>query len=468
MIKYRNIEEIKIYKINIKMYIRKSNINSKSKGVDFMYKVAVAGTGYVGLVAGVCFAEKGQNVVCVDVDETKVEKMKKGISPIYEQDLEPMMQKNYKEGRLDFTTDYKKAYKDADFIFIGVGTPERADGSANLDYVYEVAKQIAETIEKDCIIVVKSTVPIGTNDDVEKYIRDNLVHDVEISVASNPEFLAQGTAVRDTIYASRIVIGTENKQTEAKMLKLYENFDVPKLTMNRRSAEMVKYASNDFLALKISYVNDIANLCEEVDANIEDVTRGMSYDSRIGDKFLKAGCGYGGSCFPKDTKALQYLAQKGGYELKTVKAAIEVNREQQLILLKKARKSIKSFKGLNVAVLGLTFKPGTDDLRAAPSLTNVPILLEEGAKIKAYDPIGVENYKRFYPSEIEYTKTPQEALIDADVCFIFTEWQQIKDVKPEEYKKLMKNPLVYDGRNIYTIEDMKENGIEYYSVGRRL
>ena len=382
MIKYRNIEEIKIYKINIKMYIRKSNINSKSKGVDFMYKVAVAGTGYVGLVAGVCFAEKGQNVVCVDVDETKVEKMKKGISPIYEQDLEPMMQKNYKEGRLDFTTDYKKAYKDADFIFIGVGTPERADGSANLDYVYEVAKQIAETIEKDCIIVVKSTVPIGTNDDVEKYIRDNLVHDVEISVASNPEFLAQGTAVRDTIYASRIVIGTENKQTEAKMLKLYENFDVPKLTMNRRSAEMVKYASNDFLALKISYVNDIANLCEEVDANIEDVTRGMSYDSRIGDKFLKAGCGYGGSCFPKDTKALQYLAQKGGYELKTVKAAIEVNREQQLILLKKARKSIKSFKGLNVAVLGLTFKPGTDDLRAAPSLTNVPILLEEGAKIK--------------------------------------------------------------------------------------
>ena len=336
-----------------------------------------------------------------------------------------------------------------------------------MDYVYEVAKQIAETIEKDCIIVVKSTVPIGTNDDVEKYIRDNLVHDVEISVASNPEFLAQGTAVRDTIYASRIVIGTENKQTEAKMLKLYENFDVPKLTMNRRSAEMVKYASNDFLALKISYVNDIANLCEEVDANIEDVTRGMSYDSRIGDKFLKAGCGYGGSCFPKDTKALQYLAQKGGYELKTVKAAIEVNREQQLILLKKARKSIKSFKGLNVAVLGLTFKPGTDDLRAAPSLTNVPILLEEGAKIKAYDPIGVENYKRFYPSEIEYTKTPQEALIDADVCFIFTEWQQIKDVKPEEYKKLMKNPLVYDGRNIYTIADMKENGIEYYSVGRR-
>ena len=431
-----------------------------------MYKVAVAGTGYVGLVAGVCFAEKGQNVICVDIDKEKVKKMKRGISPIYEQDLEPMMQRNYKEGRLDFTTDYKEAYKDADFIFIGVGTPERADGSANLDYVYEVADQIAETIEKECIVVVKSTVPIGTNDDIEKYIRENLKNDVKVSVASNPEFLAQGTAVRDTIHASRIVIGTENKQTEAKMLRLYENFDVPKLTMNRRSAEMVKYASNDFLALKISYVNDIANLCEEVDANIEDVTKGMSYDSRIGDKFLKAGCGYGGSCFPKDTKALQYLAQKGGYELKTVKAAIEVNREQQLVLLRKARRKIKSFRGLNVAILGLTFKPGTDDLRAAPSLTNVPILLEEGANIKAYDPIGVENYKKIYPKEIEYTKTPQDALKNADVCFIFTEWQQKKEVKPEEYKKLMKIPLVYDVRNIYNLEDMKEMDVEYYSIGR--
>lgn len=451
------------------MYFMYLNLNNKNetKGVGFMYKVAVAGTGYVGLVAGVCFAEKGQDVICVDVDKEKIEKMKKGISPIYEQDLEPMMQRNYKEGRLNFTTDYKEAYKDADFIFIGVGTPERADGSANLDYVYDVARQIAETIEKDCIIVVKSTVPIGTNDDIEKYIREHLKHNVMISVASNPEFLAQGTAVRDTIHASRIVIGTENKQTEAKMLKLYENFDVPKLTMNRRSAEMVKYASNDFLALKISYINDIANLCEEVNANIEDVTKGMSYDSRIGDKFLKAGCGYGGSCFPKDTKALQYLAQQGGYELKTVKAAIEVNKDQQLILLKKARRKIKSFKGLNVAVLGLTFKPGTDDLRAAPSLTNIPILLDDGANIKAYDPIGEENYKKIYPKEIKYTKTPQDALKDADVCFIFTEWQQIKDVKPEEYKELMKTPLVYDGRNIYSLEDMKENEIEYYSIGRK-
>ena len=429
-----------------------------------MYKVAVAGTGYVGLVAGVCFAEKGQNVICVDIDENKINKMKNGISPIYEQDLEELMQKNYKEGRLDYTTDYKKAYKDADFIFIGVGTPERKDGSANLDYVFNVAKQIAESIEKDCIVVVKSTVPIGTNDEVEQYIKENLKHNVNIEVASNPEFLAQGTAVRDTLHASRIVIGTESKFAEEKMLDLYKNFNLPIVSTNRRSAEMIKYASNDFLALKISYMNDIANLCEVVGANVEDVAKGMSYDNRIGDKFLKAGCGYGGSCFPKDTKALHFLAQQGGYELKTVKAAIEVNKNQKLILLKKARNKFKTFKDINVAVLGLTFKPGTDDLREAPSLDNIAILLEEGAKIKAYDPIGEDNYKKIYPTEIEYVKTPQEALKQADICFIFTEWNQIKNVKPEEYAKLMKRPLVYDGRNLYNLSDMKD--IEYYSIGR--
>lgn len=427
-------------------------------------KIAVAGTGYVGLVAGVCFAEKGQNVICVDIDENKINKMKNGISPIYEQDLEELMQKNYKEGRLDYTTDYKKAYKDADFIFIGVGTPERKDGSANLDYVFNVAKQIAESIEKDCIVVVKSTVPIGTNDEVEQYIKENLKHNVNIEVASNPEFLAQGTAVRDTLHASRVVIGTESKFAEEKMLDLYKNFNLPIVSTNRRSAEMIKYASNDFLALKISYMNDIANLCEVVGANVEDVAKGMSYDNRIGDKFLKAGCGYGGSCFPKDTKALHFLAQQGGYELKTVKAAIEVNKNQKLILLKKARNKFKTFKDINVAVLGLTFKPGTDDLREAPSLDNIAILLEEGAKIKAYDPIGEDNYKKIYPTEIEYVKTPQEALKQADICFIFTEWNQIKNVKPEEYAKLMKRPLVYDGRNLYNLSDMKD--IEYYSIGR--
>ena len=432
-----------------------------------MYKVAVAGTGYVGLVAGVCFAEKGQNVICVDVDKEKIKKMKEGQAPIYELDLEEMMRKNYKEGRINYTTDYQTAYKDADFIFIGVGTPERADGSANLDYVFEVAKQIASVIEKDCVIVVKSTVPIGTNDEVEKIIKENLKHNVKISVASNPEFLAQGNAVRDTLHAKRIVIGTESKKAEELLRKIYEPFDLPIVSVSRRSAEMIKYASNDFLALKISYINDIANLCELVGANIEDVAKGMSYDDRIGANFLKAGVGYGGSCFPKDTKALRYLAKQNNYDLKTVSAAVEVNKTQRLRLYSKASNRLITFHGLKVAILGLAFKPGTDDLREAPSIENVKLLLEQGAEIYAYDPVAEENYKKkFKDANITYTKTPQEALNEANVCFIFTEWNEIKNVKPNEYKKLMKTPLVYDGRNIYDLKDMEEADVEYYSIGR--
>ena len=430
------------------------------------YKIAVAGTGYVGLVAGVCFAERGHQVMCVDVDEEKVKVMKSGISPIYEQDLEELMKKNYAEGRLDYTTDYEKAYKDADAIFIGVGTPEQPDGSANLSYIATVSRQIAESIEKDCLVVVKSTVPIGTNDKVEQFIRDFLVHDVKVEVASNPEFLAQGTAVRDTLEAKRIVIGTESKEAEKMLMEIYEPFNLPIVSVSRRSAEMIKYASNDFLALKISYMNDIANLCELVGANIEDVAKGMSYDPRIGSNFLKAGIGYGGSCFPKDTKALKYLAKQHGYTLRTVEAAVDVNTEQKTKLFKKASDRLITFNNLKVAVLGLTFKPGTDDLREAPSLDNVKLLLEKGANIYAYDPVGEDNYRKKYPTEINYVSSPEEALKDANVCFIFTEWNEIKNVKPEEYKKLMKTPLVYDGRNIYNINEMIKEGVEYYSIGR--
>lgn len=430
------------------------------------YKIAVAGTGYVGLVAGVCFAEKGHQVMCVDVDENKVNLMKQGVSPIYEQDLERLMQKNYKEGRLDYTTDYKSAYKDADAIFIGVGTPEQPDGSANLSYVATVSRQIAETIEKDCLVVVKSTVPIGTNDKVEQFIKDSLVHDVKVEVASNPEFLAQGTAVRDTLEAKRIIIGTESKEAEKMLKEIYEQFNLPIVSVNRRSAEMIKYASNDFLALKISYMNDIANLCELVGANIEDVAKGMSYDPRIGANFLNAGIGYGGSCFPKDTKALKYLAKQHGYKLRTVEAAVDVNAEQKTKLYKKACDRLITFNGLKVAVLGLAFKPGTDDLREAPSLDNVELLLKQGAKIYAYDPVAVENFKKKYPEQIIYVENPEEALKDANVCFIFTEWKEIKDIKPSKYKELMKTPLVYDGRNIYDLEKMKEAKVEYYSIGR--
>lgn len=429
-------------------------------------KIAVAGTGYVGLVAGVCFAEVGHDVICVDVDEKKVELMKSGTSPIYEQDLEELMQKNYAAGRLDYTTDYKGAYKDADAIFIGVGTPEQPDGSANLSYIATVARQIAENVEKDCLVVVKSTVPVGTNDKVEQFIHDFQVRDVKIEVASNPEFLAQGTAVRDTLHAARIIIGTESKEAEAKLREIYEPFDLPIVSVNRRSAEMIKYASNDFLALKISYMNDIANLCELVGANIEDVAKGMSYDARIGSRFLNAGIGYGGSCFPKDTKALEYLARQNGYELRTVKAAINVNKEQKTLLFRKASQRLITFSGLKVAVLGLTFKPGTDDLREAPSLENIPLLIQAKADIYAYDPVGTENFKKRYPTEIHYVDTPQEALKEANVCFIFTEWPEIKEIQPKVYENMMMTPLVYDGRNIYEPEDMLRAGVEYYSVGR--
>lgn len=429
-------------------------------------KIAVAGTGYVGLVAGVCFAEVGHDVICVDIDENKVNLMKSGVSPIYEEGLEELMQKNYAAGRLDYSTDYKEAYKNADAIFIGVGTPEMPDGSANLSYIAEVARQIAENIVHDCLVVVKSTVPVGTNDRVEQFIKDFLINDVNVEVASNPEFLAQGTAVRDTLQAQRIVIGTESKKAEKMLMDIYEPFNLPIVSVNRRTAEMIKYASNDFLALKISYMNDIANLCEIVGADIEDVAKAMAYDRRIGDRFLNAGIGYGGSCFPKDTKALSYLAEQNGYHLRTVQAAVDVNKDQKTVLFRKASKRLITFNNLKVAVLGLTFKPGTDDLREAPSLENIPLLLESGAKIYAYDPVGADNFKKHYPTEITYTSTPEEALKDANVCFIFTEWGEIKAIAPAQYKELMRTPLVYDGRNIYKLEDMKNSGIEYYSIGR--
>ncbi|WP_186431547.1 UDP-glucose/GDP-mannose dehydrogenase family protein [Clostridium sp. BSD9I1] len=437
-----------------------------------MYKIAVAGTGYVGLVAGVCFAEVGHQVTCVDIDENKVELMESGVSPIYEADLEGLMKKNYAEGRLHYTTDYKSAYRDADAVFIGVGTPEQPDGSANLSYIATVARQIAETIEKDCLVVVKSTVPVGTNDKVEQFIKDFLVNDVKVEVASNPEFLAQGTAVHDTLKAARIIIGTESKWAKDILMKIYEPFSLPIVSVSRRSAEMIKYASNDFLALKISYMNDIANLCELVGANIQDVAKGMSFDERIGSKFLNAGIGYGGLCFPKDTKALEYLARQNGYELRTIKAAIDVNKDQKTMLYKKASRRLITFNGLKVAVLGLTFKPGTDDLREAPSLENVPLLLQCGAEIYAYDPVGEDNFKKVYSEgkhgqgSIRYVHSAEEALKNANVCFIFTEWGEIKAVKPEDYKKLMRTPLVYDGRNIHSGEKMRQSGVEYYSIGR--
>ena len=435
-------------------------------------KIAVAGTGYVGLVAGVCFAEKGHNVTCVDVDAQKVKLMESGVTPIYEEGLEELMQKNNAAGRLHYTTDYKEAYRDAEVIFIGVGTPEQPDGSANLSYIATVSRQIAESVERDCLVVVKSTVPVGTNDKVDQFIHDFLARDVKVEVASNPEFLAQGSAVHDTLHAARIIIGTESKEAEATLKKVYEPFGLPIVSVNRRSAEMIKYACNDFLALKISYMNDIANLCELVGADIEAVAQGMSYDARIGANFLKAGIGYGGSCFPKDTKALKYLARQNGYQLKTVEAAVDVNARQKTRLYEKACQRMITFQGLKVAVLGLAFKPGTDDLREAPSLDNVQLLLDNGAEIIAYDPVAEENFRKRFPEgtigkgSIRYVKEPEQTLEGANICFIFTEWKEIKAIPAEQFKKRMRIPLVYDGRNIYKPQDMKDAGVEYYSIGR--
>ena len=435
-------------------------------------RIAVAGTGYVGLVAGVCFAEKGHDVTCVDVDEKKVQMMESGVSPIYEEGLEELMQKNNATGRLHYTTDYRNAYRDADAIFIGVGTPEQPDGSANLSYIATVSRQIAESVERDCLVVVKSTVPVGTNDKVEQFIRDFLTRDVKIEVASNPEFLAQGSAVHDTLHAARIIIGTESKEAEAILKKIYEPFELPIVSVDRRSAEMIKYACNDFLALKISYMNDIANLCELVGADIDAVARGMSYDARIGSRFLNAGVGYGGSCFPKDTKALKYLARQNGYKLRTVEAAVAVNAEQKTKLFHKASNRMITFQNLKVAVLGLAFKAGTDDLREAPSLDNVQLLLDGGANIYAYDPVATDHFRARYPEgengkgTIQYVSNPEEALKDANICFIFTEWEEIRTIAPETFKELMQIPLVYDGRNLYNLEKMKNAGVEYYSIGR--
>jgi UDPglucose 6-dehydrogenase len=428
--------------------------------------ITVAGTGYVGLVTGVCLAEVGHQVTCVDNNDEKINLLRQGISPIYEPGLDELIVKNTENGKLAFTTDYQSVYAHSDVIFIGVGTPENEDGSANLNYVFTVAKEIAESVEQDCLVVVKSTVPIGTNDRVEAYIKEHLKHNVKIEVASNPEFLAQGTAVRDTLYASRIVIGTESDKAKQILMDVYEPFKLPILAMNRRSAEMVKYASNDFLALKISFVNDIANLCEKVGANIEDVTNGMSYDERIGNRFLNPGIGYGGSCFPKDTKALHWLAEEEGYILRTVKAAIDVNEKQKYALIKKARNDFPTFNEKKVAVLGLTFKPGTDDLREAPSIPNIRLLLNEGAHIQAFDPVGIENYKKLFPDQISYKHSIEEALEDAELCFIFTEWPEIKEMDLGLFKEKMKTPYIYDGRNCFSLYEIQNKGVNYHSIGR--
>lgn len=427
-------------------------------------KIVIAGTGYVGLVTGVCFAYHGYEVTCVDTDSEKIELLQQGKVPIYEDGLEQLIEEGRQ--RLCFTAQCKQAYKDCDVLVIGVGTPEKEDGSADLSYVFEVAKTAARQFVRDCVVVVKSTVPVGTNDEVEALMRKECREGIRIDVVSNPEFLSQGTAVHDALHASRIVIGAEEEHAGQVIKSLYERFDAPILMTGRRSAEMIKYASNDFLALKLSYINEIANLCEIVGADIADVAQGMGYDSRIGNSFLRAGIGYGGSCFPKDTKALHWLASSHNYELKTIKAAITVNEAQKLRLIEKAHRYYPSLEGCTVAVLGLAFKPGTDDLREAPSLVNVPALLQEGARVRVWDPVAMERFRNtIKEEEIVYAGNIEEAVSGADCCLILTEWEQVCSLSAAFFKKYMKTPLVLDGRNCYEPEDMSE--ILYESIGRK-
>lgn len=428
-------------------------------------KIVVAGTGYVGLVTAVCLAEVGHTVTCIDQNQEKIETLKKGISPIYEPDLEELMKKN--ATRLHFSTDFQTAYQDADAIFIAVGTPEQEDGSADLTYVEKVSEQIAHSIQKDCVVVVKSTVPIGTNDEIERFLLQNLKSKIKISVASNPEFLSQGSAVRDTLYAKRIVVGYEDTMAKDLLEKIYQPFNLPMVFTNRRSAEMIKYASNDFLALKISYINEIANFCELIGANIDDVTYGMSFDPRIGSQFLSPGIGFGGSCFPKDTKALYHLASKEyGYELLTVKAAIDVNTRQKTKLFFDAKKIVGSFNDLEVAILGLSFKPKTDDIREAASIDNVRMLLKNGAKVTVYDPIAEKQFKNLFKGQVNYASSIDDAIKDKDLVFVLTEWDEIKHYPLDQYKTLMKQAIVFDGRNCYHPQKAKDAGIDYHSIGR--
>ncbi|QNU66627.1 UDP-glucose/GDP-mannose dehydrogenase family protein [Ruminiclostridium herbifermentans] len=428
-------------------------------------KITITGTGYVGIVTGVCLAEIGHTVTCYDIDKTRIKKLQDRIMPIFEPGLEEMVINNSE--RLSFISDYKEAYRDSEVVFICVGTPEKKDGSANLKYVYDAVQQVVECVKSDCTIVIKSTVPVGTGDNLDRVI--NQKNDTKrFEIVNNPEFLSQGTAINDTMNASRIVLGVNSAKAERILRNVYDGFRQKYVVTDRRSAEMIKYASNDFLALKISYINEIANLCDFIGANVEDVALGMGYDPRIGNRFLKAGIGYGGSCFPKDTKALHWLANFNDCELKTIKAAIDVNENQKIKLIKKARKYYDSFRGLTVAILGLTFKPGTDDLREAPSLQNIPILLEDGARVKVFDPIGMDNFKKIYPSEIEYCNCIEETLEDADICFILTEWPEIVTMDVSKFPFYMRNPIVLDGRNCFSLEAVEGKNFIYESIGRRV
>lgn len=430
-------------------------------------KITVLGTGYVGLSTGVCLAEIGHHVVCIDIDERKIKNLKEGISPIYEPGLDQLLTKNIEEGRLHFTTSHLEGLKDSEIIIIAVGTPQGDDGGADLSYIEQAAKDIAEHLNHHAIVVIKSTVPVGTNDYIKKILEDHFSEEITIKMVSNPEFLRQGSAMNDTMHADRIIIGSDDEEAAKKVEKMYLPLQVPMIFTSIRSAEMIKYASNAFLATKISYINEIANLCEAVGANVQDVAKGMGKDKRIGEAFLNPGIGYGGSCFPKDVKALLKTANINGTNFSLLKETIAINENQQHLLVKKALNRLGNLKGKKIAMLGLSFKPETDDMREAPSIKIARSLWQMGTNVVAYDPIATDNAKKVIGDIIHYAKSAYEAVDGADALFIVTEWDEFKQLDLRSLVKTMKQPLIFDGRNCYEIEKVKAcETVEYYPIGK--
>ncbi|WP_226679308.1 UDP-glucose dehydrogenase family protein [Mesobacillus jeotgali] len=430
-------------------------------------KVAVLGTGYVGLSTGICLAEIGHNVICIDIDERKINTLKEGKSPIYEPGLEELLIKNSSEGRLAFTTSHQQGLSRAEIIIIAVGTPQCDDGQADLSFLKQAAKDLGEHINRDSIVVVKSTVPVGTNEYLKQLLLGQLKNKVEIKVVSNPEFLRQGSAIQDTLKADRIIIGSEDSGASEKIQEMYRPLNVPFLLTDVRSAEMIKYASNALLATKISFINGIANLCEAVGADVEDVANGMGYDKRIGSAFLKAGIGYGGSCFPKDVKALLHTSKEQGIPFSLLEETIAINNHQQELLVGKAQKRLGELKGKKIAMLGLSFKPETDDMREAPSIKIARALTEAGAEVAAYDPVASGNARKVIGEIITYVDSALEAAKDADALFIITEWEEFRQLDFSALLDVMKQRIIFDGRNCLGEAALQECGrIEYYPVGR--
>jgi len=430
--------------------------------------ICVVGSGYVGLVTGTCFAEFGINVTCVDNDSEKIASLQSGQIPIFEPGLEELVNKNLKEGRLSFTTDVEKSVEQSLVIFIAVGTPPDDQGGADLQYVQEVAAAIGQNLNGYKVVVTKSTVPVGTGHLIEKTIRENRKEDHSFDVVSNPEFLREGAAIEDFMRPNRVVLGARSEQAVAILQDLYRPLfliETPFLITNVETAEMIKYASNAFLATKISFINEMANMCELVGADVHKVAKGMGLDKRIGPKFLHPGPGFGGSCFPKDTQALARLAREKGYDFKIVRSVIEVNQRQQERMVEKIETAMGGLSGRSVCVLGLTFKPNTDDIRDAPAVFIIRDMLKRGAKVKAFDPAGMPSAQAVLP-EVEYVSNLYEAARDAEAMVLVTEWNQFRNIDWERVKTLLKNPVVVDLRNIYEPERMKKLGLEYTCVGR--